>query len=241
MRALSAHALAFEIGRRELLGEQPPEAPDVAVDVAPAQLEPRRVAARVRTPRRVHEELDRARCALPRVQPPTLQVVDHLVARTALDVQEPRRVDRHSAQRVAELAHGSRRLFVVGDADAGEDARGNGVRLLAERHLERDHRDALAHDRLRRADEEDRLLEIAVAVDEQRLLPRVLRVVARVRLVRDEQRQEERVDRPIRVEHDAAPTAAEVVVERRPRLVRDLLEVERLVIRKPDERLGSRT
>ena len=96
-------------------------------------------------------------------------------------------------------------------------------------------RDALAHDRLRRRDEQERLLEPAAVVDEALLLDHALGVVPGVDLVRGEHDDVGRRRQRVGVDDDAAASAPEVVVERPPGLVVDLLDDQLLALRQLDE------
>ena len=92
----------------------------------------------------------------------------------------------------------------------------------------------LADQALRRVDQQDRGLEAAEAVDEDRLLPRVLEVVARVRLVGDRVDERGGADGQVRVDVDprAAPAVEPVVA--RPRLVADERDPQVLAVRQPE-------
>ena len=81
----------------------------------------------------------------------------------------------------------------------------------------------------------DRLLDQALVAEEQLLLDGVLRVVARVDLVRDELDDVVAGRRHVEVDDDPAAEVAQVVVERPPGLVADLPRLERLARRQVDE------
>src|SRR3954471_13775741 len=100
---------------------------------------------------------------------PPLDVVHDLVARLALDVQQTAGVYVEAVEVVPCAAHRIRDVRVVVDAELRVDICGVVVRAD---DLRRERRNPLADHRLRRAGEEDRLLEPPFPVDEQRLLPR---------------------------------------------------------------------
>ena len=120
------------------------------------------------------------------------------------------------------------------DPDAGEMLCANTLDIVSEQDLRAGLGDALAHQRLRRADHQQRLLDPPAVTDEDLLLPRVLGVVTRIRLVRDDVYGTTRGERHVRIDGDAAPEAAFVVVVRRPRLVADDLEANALVRGQPE-------
>ena len=92
---------------------------------------------------------------------------------------------------------------------------------------------------LRRADEEDRLLDLVVPPHEPDFLAAVLGVMARVGLVRDEMAERRRQHREVGVDRDATVQVAEVVVEARPRLVGDELEVDVFAFGQSEQPVGA--
>src|SRR5581483_11564444 len=116
------------------------------------------------------------------------------------------------------------------------DRLGEEVDLLLGRHREppTEVGQALADDALRRVQEKDRRLEAAAALDEVGLLPGVLEVVARVRLVGDERDERRDSYRQVEVDLDPRAEAALVPVVAAPRAVPDEPDVERLALRQTE-------
>jgi hypothetical protein len=83
--------------------------------------------------------------------------------------------------------------------------------------------------------EQDRRLDAPELADEAGLLAGVLGVMSRIHLVRSEHWEEVRADRQVRGDLDAALQAAQVPVERGPRLSRDELDLDALPFGKLDE------
>ena len=108
----------------------------------------------------------------------------------------------------------------------------------AEHHLEPEVGEALGEQALRGADQEDRLLEPVAAPDQAHLLAAVLGVVPGIGLVRDEVGERRRQHRQVGVDRHPRAQPAEVVVETRPRLVGDELELDVLALGQPEEPLG---
>ena len=118
-------------------------------------------------------------------------------------------------------------------------AGGHGLGALAGDHLEPEVGEPLGEQALRGADHEDRLLEPALPADEADLLAAVLGVVAGVGLVGDEVGERGGEHRQVGVDHDPAAQVAEVVVEARPRLVGDEVEVDVLALGQAEEPVGA--
>ena len=113
-------------------------------------------------------------------------------------------------------------------------------RVVAQQHLEAEVGQALGQQALRRADEEDRLLDVAAPADQADLLAGVLGVVAGVGLVGDEVAERGAEHGQVGVDGDPAAEVAEVVVEAGPRLVGDELEVDVLAVGQAEQRVGAR-
>ena len=147
-------------------------------------------------------------------------------------MEQQRRVQANEAQRRPGLLDGGRASRVEVHARGRED-RGDVVPRPA-RAAPTPSRRSLADHALRRRDEDERLLDDA-RVDEEVLLPGVLRVVTRVRLVRDQVDELGRGDRKVDVDRDPAAAAAEVVVVGEPRLLAHELGLDVLVRREPEQ------
>ena len=94
--------------------------------------------------------------------------------------------------------------------------------------------DPLGEDSVLRPEQVHRLLHSAFPAHEVGFLPRTLRVVARIPLVRRESQQVGHGKRQVRVDRDARPEAAEVVRVPEPELARHDLELDLLALRYPD-------
>ena len=174
-----------------------------------------------------------------RQQRPPLGVGDDVVGVDALVVQQqgdvaPHVVERLAGHRAPRPPPRRRRGSPSGRRCSADDRLGP----LAADHLEAEVGQPLGEQALRRADEEDRLLEPAPLADEADLLAAVLGVVARGRpRGRRGGRATWRQHGQVGVDGDPAAQVAEVVVEARPRLVGDEVEVDVLAVGQP-ERAG---
>ena len=182
---------------------------------------------------------DRLLGAPARPEPPAHQVLDRLLGRRTSRVQHQRGIPRDAAERDDGLLHGTRDVGVVRDAGPGDVLRRDLLLLVAEQDLGGQAGDPLRDERRRRADHLRRLLELAGVPHAKLLLPGVLGVVARVRLVRSQLDDERRRQRSLGVDLDSAPQAAEVVVVGGPGLVRDVVHLDVLRLGKPDEGLRA--
>ncbi len=124
------------------------------------------------------------------------------------------------------LGHRGDHLGVVADPEGTEVAGDDALGPRAEDRLQAEVGQALGDEALRRADEEDGLLHPPSAADESDLLTAVLGVVPGIGLVGDEVGQRDRQDGQVGVHRHPRVEIPQVVVEARPRLVGDELEVD---------------
>ena len=143
-------------------------------------------------------------------------------------------------QRVAGFLDQLRVLGVVLDVERGDVLRRQPFLVFAEHDFRPQDRDPFGDQRLRRPDQENRLLEPTLIPHQGLLLRHLLRVVPWIGLVRRELGREVGSHRHVGVDRDPAAQASEVVVVRRPRLVGDVLELDALVLREADEGFGPR-
>ncbi len=115
------------------------------------------------------------------------------------------------------------------------------VLVVAEQDLRPEPGDAFRDERSRRPDHLSRLFELARVAHEELFLPRVLRVMAGIRLVGGQLDHEGGRHGYIGVHGDPAAQASLVVVERSPGLVGDVFDLDCLSFRKTEQRLRSRT
>src|SRR5262245_16174526 len=231
--------LLGEVRRRELLGEEPLEAGRVAADPLVAQVVARGVRGDIRAPQRVGDEADRLLRARPRSQRPLHGVLDRFLRGSAARVDEQRDVSSDVGERPSRFLDAAGNLRVVRHAGAFDVLRDYLLQPLTEQHLVRELRDALRDERRRSPDHERGLLQPTALDHVDLLLPCMLRVMPWVRLVRGELEDEVRDERGVRVDGDPAAQGALVVVERGPRLVRDVLDLDGLALGKPEQVLGS--
>ena len=185
------------------------------------------VRDRVRAPQRIGDEAHRLLGSLLGRQRPAHQVVAGLVERPAVRVHHPRDVSR-DVEVLRRLLHRAGHVRVVRRAGSGHVLGGHRELLVAEAPSRRRARRFPPRPATAVTVQRERLLDAALLADEELFLPRVLRVMARIRLVRDDVHQERGVERRVGIDLDPAPQASEVVVVGRPGLIGHELPVDRL-------------
>ena len=128
-------------------------------------------------------------------------------------MQQQRQVAAHLVERLAGDGDPGGDLGVVGDAERPEVVGGHALGPLTADHLEAEVGEPLGQQALRGADDEDRLLQPALAADESDLLAAVLGVVAGVGLMGDEVSERGGQHREVGIDDRPAVEVAEVVVE----------------------------
>ena len=156
------------------------------------------------------------------IAPDVHEVGEHLLVRRAVGMPHERGVDANRRQPPPRRTHRDRALGgLAGGATVGRDRQARPVvqldeqvGLLVGRRGERvaQVREAFADQALGGVDEQDAGLEPPAAIDEVGLLPGVLEVVARERLVRDRVNEVGGAHRQVRVDVDPRAQAAVVPV-----------------------------